>query len=141
MLVNELLSRMIEKSTSKRDITGIKISKNAPLISHLFFADDLLIFCKANTNDISSLRAILDHFTAISGQSINYSKSDSFAPLKSAQQLLDLSLECLECQSYHKVFPICDSLFIGGENQLNGSCLYSKRLKEMSKAGMKLNSN
>lgn len=46
ILCMDVLSRSLMVAQSNHLIHGIKISQNAPAISHLFFADDCLIFCK-----------------------------------------------------------------------------------------------
>ena len=43
--------------------------------SHLFFADDLILFAKADHVNCSTIRDVLDSFCAQSGQSISESKS------------------------------------------------------------------
>ncbi|XP_059436330.1 uncharacterized protein LOC132169290 [Corylus avellana] len=48
LLCAEALSSMLNKPESKGVITGVPTSKNGPRINHLFFADDSLLFCKAN---------------------------------------------------------------------------------------------
>lgn len=50
--------------------------KGAPEISHLFFADDSIFFLKANQQNFSALKNILDDYQYISGQRINFTKSE-----------------------------------------------------------------
>ena len=45
------------------------------VFSHLFFADDLVLFAKEDDVKCSIIRDVLDDFCARSGQSINESKS------------------------------------------------------------------
>jgi hypothetical protein len=70
--------------TAKQDqslINGIAIAQNAPKVSHLFFADDSLIFCKAQKEEASQLKAIFDEYQRVSGQLINMEKSEmTFSP-------------------------------------------------------------
>ena len=54
---------------------GIKIAPTATRIPCLFFADDSLLFCKANMQACHKLKAALDDFCAQSGQLINFHKS------------------------------------------------------------------
>lgn len=45
------------------------------LVSHLFYADDALIFCDANATQIGYLRCVLLCFEAVSRLRVNLSKS------------------------------------------------------------------
>ena len=48
-------------------------------MSHLFFADDSLLFCQANDNDCQSVLDILDTYEQASGQQINQVKLNCFS--------------------------------------------------------------
>lgn len=71
----EILSRFLEKATEENKISGIKINKHAPIISHLFFADDCFHFTKADLGEAKILLDILFNFGEITGQMINLQKS------------------------------------------------------------------
>uniref|UniRef100_A0A2N9IIB3 Reverse transcriptase domain-containing protein n=1 Tax=Fagus sylvatica TaxID=28930 RepID=A0A2N9IIB3_FAGSY len=71
----DILSRLLQKAESLGNLHGIKISPNCTPISHLQFADDLLIFSKANSSYASIILDCLSSYQAWSGQKINYSKS------------------------------------------------------------------
>ncbi|XP_039062042.1 uncharacterized protein LOC120206467 [Hibiscus syriacus] len=47
-------------------------------LTHLSFADDLLIFCKGNVESVVGVIAILDYFYEISGLKLNVAKCDFF---------------------------------------------------------------
>jgi hypothetical protein len=53
---------------------GIKIARSSPLIFHLLFADDVLIFSKANTVEASGILHCLSNYSLWSSQCINVSK-------------------------------------------------------------------
>ncbi|XP_071918961.1 uncharacterized protein [Coffea arabica] len=56
----------------------MKISRTGPSMTHLFFADDSLIFCKAEREEASELIQILRKYEKGFGQSINLEKSSVF---------------------------------------------------------------
>jgi hypothetical protein len=63
-------------------IQGIVIAQTSPKVTHLFFADDSIIFCKANKEEVSQLKAVFEDYQRISGQQINLDKSEMmFSPL------------------------------------------------------------
>jgi hypothetical protein len=53
----------------------IHVSKNGPGISHLLFADDVLLFIKANKTQICSLIDVLTSFCNALGLIVNFDKS------------------------------------------------------------------
>ncbi|XP_071916173.1 uncharacterized protein [Coffea arabica] len=61
-----------------KQITGVKIARQGPKVSHLFFADDSLIFCKANGDEAGHIKAILECYGKASGQQVNINKSVVF---------------------------------------------------------------
>jgi len=65
-------------------------------VSHLFYADDALIFCEAETSQIRHLRAILTIFEGISGLHVNWLKSH-ISPINQVWNLQDLAV-ILGCQ-------------------------------------------
>lgn len=56
-------------------ITGIAMSPSSPKISHLFFADDSLIFLKASAEEFGYFKVIMADYERASGQCINLEKS------------------------------------------------------------------
>ncbi|OMO58928.1 reverse transcriptase [Corchorus capsularis] len=71
----EALSKMISTADEQGLIQGIAIARQAPRVSHLFFADDSLLFLRASIADCDMVLQILRDFEAASGQQINIDKS------------------------------------------------------------------
>lgn len=58
----EGLSNMLINVENTKSIHGIKVVPTAPSITHLCFANDLLLFYHANDTEINFLRYLLDRF-------------------------------------------------------------------------------
>lgn len=56
-------------------LQGIKIARNCPPISHLMFVDDLVVFSRANQEDLQAIQSCLSQFQTWSRLSINMRKS------------------------------------------------------------------
>lgn len=78
ILVMEVLSRMLAKATHAGLISGFSVGRaNSALlqVSYLLFADDTIIFCDNDCEQIINLRCILVWFEAVSGLRVNLYKT------------------------------------------------------------------
>ncbi|KAL0355533.1 UNVERIFIED_CONTAM: putative mitochondrial protein [Sesamum radiatum] len=75
LLCSEAFSNMISRTEAEGRIEGVAVSRRAPRISHLLFADDTLIFCQATEAALLNVKQILGDFEAASGLKINNHKS------------------------------------------------------------------
>lgn len=66
---------MLSKAENLGVITGVPTSKRGPRLSHLFSADDSLLFWKANSVEWRRLINILEKYEAASGQKLNREKT------------------------------------------------------------------
>ncbi|GAU45877.1 hypothetical protein TSUD_401030, partial [Trifolium subterraneum] len=78
ILVAEGLTSLINKAVAQGDLHGVKICRGAPMVSHLLFADDCFLFCRANLSESQKLMEVLKTYENASGQEINLSKSEVF---------------------------------------------------------------
>jgi hypothetical protein len=78
ILVAEGLTALIHQVVHRGDIHGVRICRGAPEVSHLLFADDCFLFCRANVAEVNQLLSILHTYEQASGQEINMSKSEVF---------------------------------------------------------------
>jgi hypothetical protein len=92
-----VLSSLINQLQLNNKIKGITIAANAPQITHLFFADDSILFCRAKPEEATNLMTALKDYERASGQQINLSKSEmTFSPN------LNQSIK----QGFQKIMPI-----------------------------------
>lgn len=63
------------KESKKIKINALKICWQAPLINHLLFVDDSLLFCKASVEENRKIQHHLKTYASASGQLINYEKT------------------------------------------------------------------
>jgi hypothetical protein len=66
---------------------GVRIGIHTPWISHLFFADDCIIFTQASGRGANRLNDILEAYNRGLGQSVNRLKSAIFS-VRTAQKML-----------------------------------------------------
>jgi hypothetical protein len=60
------------------ELTSIPISRGGITINHLLFADDNLLFCRANNREWEQIQRLLTCYEASSGQKINREKTSIF---------------------------------------------------------------
>ncbi|XP_021774657.1 uncharacterized protein LOC110738567 [Chenopodium quinoa] len=75
VLCMEVLSAMLRKAESEGLFQGIKIARRALVISHLFFADDSLLFFQVSPLACEHVMNVLSALCDISGQMLNLQKS------------------------------------------------------------------
>ena len=75
VLTAKVLSRLIVREEDAGRIQGVKVSRTAPTISHLIYADDLMITCRANENNARAMKVCLDTYFVWSRQEANLGKS------------------------------------------------------------------
>lgn len=79
LLCAEGFSALIRKAENRGSLTGIRIARNAPPISHLFFADDNVLFFKSSQEEVDVVKGIIATYKGALGQKANMDKSKLFA--------------------------------------------------------------
>ncbi|GAU46371.1 hypothetical protein TSUD_141290 [Trifolium subterraneum] len=68
----------LRQAVGRGDLHGVRICRGAPEVSHLLFADDCFLFCRANVAEVNELMRILHTYEIASGQEVNLVKSEVF---------------------------------------------------------------
>ncbi|CAL9007242.1 unnamed protein product [Prunus brigantina] len=87
ILVSDVLSTMLNKAVERGFVHGFRFSRDGPSLSHLFFADDSILFLKATERNCRAVASLLTSYCQASGQVINYDKSSVFFSPNTPQQL------------------------------------------------------
>lgn len=106
-IVGEALSMMIDIAGEASLIDGFKPALTVPRITHLQFADDTIIFCGAEEEQVKNVVAILRCFEAISGLKVNLAKSSA-----TEESTLDWLVDIMGCKvdslpSCYLGLPLC----------------------------------
>ena len=78
ILGQEVLSRILDYELAQNNISGIKASIRGPSISHVMYADDIILFSKASKKEATNFIKCVDKYCRWSGQKINNNKSGVF---------------------------------------------------------------
>ena len=78
LLCSEGLNRLLVQAARNSSIRGYSLCKNGPQITHLFFVDDILLFCRARTEELQVIQKILSVYEKALGQQVNRGKTTLF---------------------------------------------------------------
>ena len=78
LLCAEGLSAMLRRVESGGIPRGISVCRQDPLVSHLLFVDDCIVFCNASKEEGDRVTKILETYERESGQKLNREKTSLF---------------------------------------------------------------
>ena len=105
LLCTEGLHGLINKAASNGDITGFRLCRHGPKLTHLFFADDSLLFYRANSTECSKVMDLLSVHEDVSSQKINRDKTALFFSkfvIEANSQIIKGILGVCEIRHYEK---------------------------------------
>ncbi|GMI70835.1 hypothetical protein like AT3G24255 [Hibiscus trionum] len=74
----ERLAHSIREKVSCGAWKPIRLVRHGPPISHLFFADDMILFSEASASQVAIIEEVLRSFSAASGQKVSIAKTSIF---------------------------------------------------------------
>ena len=74
LFVADGLSKVLHQEIRTDTIQGLKVCRRAPAVSHLLFADDSLLFFKADERQTRAVKDALSRYCKATGQLINFDK-------------------------------------------------------------------
>ena len=90
-LAEEVISRSTTKLVREGKLKLILGSRNNPVPSHILYADDIMLFCKASNSNIQALTNLFQKYAQISGQFVNPQKSFIYAGSINHHRLLNIA--------------------------------------------------
>ncbi|XP_060968349.1 uncharacterized protein LOC133035923 [Cannabis sativa] len=74
----EAFPALTRKFEERKWLHGCKVANGAPSVSHMLFADDSFLYCKATNGEMNRVLQLLRMFAIATGQRVNFGKSSSF---------------------------------------------------------------
>ena len=105
LLCIEGLHGLINKAASNGDITGFRLCRQRPKLTHLVFTDDSLLFYRANSTECSEVMDLLSVYEDVLGQKINRDKTALFfskSVTEANRQIIKGILGVREIRHYEK---------------------------------------
>ena len=78
LLCTEGLNGLIKHAETSGEIHGFSLCRRGPKLTHLLFANDSLLFCRAMVEECEKVLNILEVYEKASGQKVNRSKTTIF---------------------------------------------------------------
>ncbi|KAG8371874.1 hypothetical protein BUALT_Bualt12G0008300 [Buddleja alternifolia] len=98
VLCMERLSYLIEEEVNNKVWDPISFGRNSPCISHMFFANDIILAAKANEKSARSIQKTLDLFCKASGLKVSLAKSTVYFAPRTAPSVRGDMVEILNFQ-------------------------------------------
>ena len=107
----DFLSQLIQEKCEAGLWKLVKASRSGPSFSHIFFADDLVLFAKATPENCKVVKEVLDMFCKALGQTISGAKSRVFFSSNIDQDSKEelsstLRFQSTDCLGKYLGFPI-----------------------------------
>ena len=101
----EGLNALLLNATDEGVINGFSLCRNGPKLTHLFFVDDCLIFCRSTFEECNKIQELLAIYETASGQMINKEKTTLFFSRntdETTQEALKVALSVSIIRHYEK---------------------------------------
>ena len=95
LLCTKGLMTLIVEAKRRRQIFGISSCKGSPIVAHLLFVDDSMIYCKASEQESRELCEILHKYEEAAAQKINTERSLVFFSKNTGEETKEVVKEML----------------------------------------------
>ena len=78
---------LIKNAELNGDIHGFSLCRRGPKLTHLLFADDSLLFCRATVEECANVLKFLEAYERASGQKVNRDKTTLFFSISTSNDI------------------------------------------------------
>ncbi|KAJ1695019.1 hypothetical protein LUZ63_011717 [Rhynchospora breviuscula] len=96
IMAMELMSRMLDQAEKEGIIKGVKLAHSGPTITHLLYADDLVLMGNTSRNELENFSGLLRKFGKVSGLLMNPEKSKLWMAKACGQQDMDRTVQIMQ---------------------------------------------
>lgn len=107
----EGLISLLSKATVDRQLSGIRICRGAPTISHLIFVDYSIIFYKVDLQENQTIHNLLELYKRASWQQVNRAKTSITFSINALEDLQDSIMDSWVILRVTIILSILDYLF------------------------------
>ena len=80
---------LLQQKQDSGTLHGVSLCRDSPKVTHLFFTDDSMLFCRASQQECTTILEILQLYEVASGQQINRGKNQLFFSSNTDQAMRD----------------------------------------------------
>lgn len=102
------MSRILEKEFGKKNISEVKANIRGPVITHVIYADDIILFLTACRKDALAISECLDKYYTWLDQLINRGRFGIFFSKATQKQSSKIIKQAMQMKSLKK-----DSVYLG----------------------------
>jgi hypothetical protein len=122
LFVPEGLSRLLQQEIDNNQIQDLKICRQSPGISHLLFADDSLLFFKADTEQAGKMKNVLCNYELATGQLLSPEKcsillGNKCSDIMGQQVMTILNVQTESFEEKYLGLPVPEGRMKGGRFQ------------------------
>ncbi|KAF7841604.1 putative RNA-directed DNA polymerase [Senna tora] len=128
LLCSNILSCMLHKEERINKLQGIQFGRRGPRISHLMYADDTILFFKADPQNCSSVKKTLDTYARLAGQVLNKDKSIVIFSPNTPRQFKRIMSTTLGAKTSNKLGKY---LGVKVDNKVNSAELYKELVEKL----------
>ncbi|KAF7835780.1 ribonuclease H [Senna tora] len=128
LLCSNILSCMLHKEELMNKLQGIQFGRRGPRISHLMYADDTILFFKADPQNCSSVKKTLDTYARLAGQVLNKDKSIVIFSPNTPRQFKRIMSATLGAKTSNKLGKY---LGVNVDNKVNSVELYKELVEKL----------